>query len=206
MQSVHTEPPEPHAEFTKPATQPFRPSQQPSAQVVLSHGGGGASHWPKRQISTPPSLEIKVQSWHCPPPAPHCVSVAPLTQTLFEQQPLQLLGPQSCAWQKPPLHVSPKARQSLHACPPNPQAVSDAPGAHIPPAQQPGQLPGPQLVPLQKPFWHVAPKPHRSQRCPLRPQAKSSVPPRQFPNRSQHPPQFCGPHGEGTHAAPRKPC
>jgi hypothetical protein len=132
---------------------------------------------------------------------------------LFEQQPLQLLGPQAFAWQKPPPHVSPTARQSSHACPPNPQALSDEPGAHIPPAQQPAQFPGPQLAPPQKPFWHVSPKPHRSQRWPLRPHALLSPPPRQFPKRSQHPPQFCGPHpnepaqtppfapGAGTHCS-----
>jgi hypothetical protein len=146
-QIEHACPPEPHSVVVLPVTQVL-PSQHPEQSCGL--------HEPLSKIcwQKPPGQTLfGGQMLHCWPPNPHPVTELPPTQTLFSQQPPQLLGPQgpasNCIWQKPPWQVVPGG-QSRQALPPAPHAVGAPPprqtGMGEPPVipQQPLQLDGPQ--------------------------------------------------------------
>jgi hypothetical protein len=217
LQLVHVAPPEPHAMFVNPGTQPFVGSQQPG-HVDGVHGGGGGSHRPPRQTS-PSALQLV----HASPPAPHCVSVGFVTHTLPAQHPVQFCGPQPDFVHWPFWQTSPCEAQLLQNDPNRPHEKSLFPTVHAVPAQQPGQFCGPQSGGGTISHWPPTPGPtgthcwpgplHGVHCCPFRPHAAGLSPATHtFP--WQHPWQFCGPHvvvpaqkpplvpGSGTHCSP----
>src|SRR5437867_1143449 len=105
--------------------------QQPVAQFCGLHNGGG--------VMQPPVLQTCldfVQSVHAAPAVPHAPLSPPGTHWPFEQQPVQLLGPQGGGPSHAPptapegTHDSPIAMQFSQVSPPEPHAVWSTPLTH----------------------------------------------------------------------------
>jgi hypothetical protein len=201
-------PPEPQSASCEPTAQ-RSPTQHPAQFFAVQE---------ELPTQVPP-----VHTWaapqvpHCAPLAPHCMLVVPPTQTLSEQHPVQLSGPQG-AEQTPPapsppmvalVQMSPLALQLSQAAPLPPQAVLSVPGRQTSPTQHPLQLaaehaadpvhspPVPASASPRVQSWPVAEQSTHS--SPPLPQVGSTSPATQMLP-TQHPVQLSGPHEVGLQA------
>jgi hypothetical protein len=134
-----------------PASEP-PPSGAPASGCVPPSPGLPPSPEPPTHASETQELPLR-QMLHTPPPVPHSVadSCCGATQTLPEQQPLQLEGPQEPPW-LPGVTQEPSwqtwfAAHEEQTPPLEPQALPTLPGAHNPVgSQQPRQFAGPHRV------------------------------------------------------------
>jgi len=130
-----------------------------------------------------------VQAAHSWPLVPQAATSLPPLQTLFSQQPTQVVGPQVVlhAWST---HLS-APEQTAHWAPFLPQADCWAPDMHMSPWQQPSGHEA--AVQVQSPLTQARPVPQALHAPPPVPQRSATSPGWQVPCESQQPEQFDGP-------------